>query len=193
MNSEKFMSSTQKYSHSKFRSIAYDDVKESNKEDCEHTINIISLPPEIYCSTPSNFPICVNKTKQTRKSSFANTSCGSSFDWSQRNCRKNSDNQSFKSESSHHHIEIDQTPKQFYRKKTKNFSYINLDNSKEIIEKISKKAEEILACRKEILNSVEKSKVKWNELLKDENEFYDLNDVSSLDLDMSSSDSGDDE
>ena len=185
------MTTNQKYNHSKFRSIACDDVKEPNKEDREHTIDIISLPPELYCSTPSNFPICIIKTEKTRKSSCANTSCCSSCDWSQRKFRKSSNNQSFKSESNYNHIEIDQPYNQFYRRKTKTYSNINLDNSKEIIEKISKKADEILICRKEIFNSNEKSKIKWNDLLKDENDFYNLSDVSSLDLDISSSDSGD--
>ena len=82
------------------------------------------------------------------------------------------------------------------KKRIKNSSSLNVQNTPELFESITQKAEEILLWRKEILNSVEKKKIKWNRIISDDNEEdsgFNLSDVSSLNLNLSDNESSSDE
>ena len=71
-----------------------------------------------------------------------------------------------------------------------------MQKTPELFESITQKAEEILLWRKEILNSVEKKKIKWNRIISDDNEEdsgFNLSDVSSLNLNLSDNESSSDE
>ena len=82
------------------------------------------------------------------------------------------------------------------KKRIKNSSSLNVQKTPELFESITQKAEEILLWRKEILNSVEKKKIKWNRIISDDNEEdsgFNLSDVSSLNLNLSDNESSSDE
>lgn len=186
------MSTKGKYYRSKFRS---NTIKiESNQSNEESVINIVNLPPEIYFSTASQFPMLSFNGNAKRKSTSITLDTkhsSSSNVCSQRLSVSNNYNDSKMSKSFRQDFKDNKN-----KKRIKNSSSLNVQNTPELFESITQKAEEILLWRKEILNSVEKKKIKWNRIISDDNEEdsgFNLSDVSSLNLNLSDNESSSDE
>lgn len=188
------MSSGGKYYRSKFRSITSKMENIPNNE--ESVINIVNLPPEIYFSTASQVPILSFKETVNRKSTSItlDTKHSSSSNVCSQRLLVNKCNEDSTMSKSFQDFK-DNNPNT--KKKIKNASSLNINKTPELFESITQKAEEILLWRKEILNSVEKKKIKWNRIISDDNESenscFNLSDVSSLNLNLSDSESSSDE